>query len=195
LGNDRRIAIVEQLDHEALPCPARRLELVVYTCAAVSSPSWPLPFELNFNTGSDTARYVSSDPAKEPNFWFVLDLAIGRECGRALNGPPPALLFAEIPREWQLGAIVESLQWHHEHQPRNPACVLNACRSWLYVETGRWASKPDAAAWVRAHKPEWQLAVDAALDALDRARELESSELAAEFTAHVHRTTREQLDL
>ncbi len=186
LGEGRRSGLVEQLRHDRLPCPAGRLELVVYTVEAVAWPRRPLPFELNLNTGSGLRLHVSTDPGAEPNHWFLLDVAIGRELGRALSGPSPAVLFTQIPRSWQLQAIVESLDWQRRHEPRNPATVLNACRSLRYVETERWASKPEAAAWVRARRPEWKRTIDAALEASVRGLELPNERAAARLVAGVH---------
>ena len=80
LSLDERRALVAVV--EAIPVPARKLELVVYRRG---SDSW----EINLNTG----EHVSFDPAEGPAFWFVLDRAIAEQHARPLVGPPWAELF------------------------------------------------------------------------------------------------------
>ena len=103
------------------------------------------------------------------------------------------MLFAEIPQVWQLEAIVDSLDWHRRHELSNPSTVLNACRSWLYVDTERCASKRDAAAWVRTRGPEWKVAIDAALGAFDRGLELRSDIPVGRLVAWVTDTASKKL--
>ncbi len=52
--------------------------------------------------------------------WYVIDLAIAREHGRALLGPPPSELIGEIPREEILAALDASDRWHAEHEAEQP---------------------------------------------------------------------------
>ncbi|SQD96106.1 MULTISPECIES: aminoglycoside adenylyltransferase domain-containing protein [unclassified Parafrankia] len=150
----QRARLIEELDHTALPCPARRLEFVCYDVRDVAPPDRHPRFQLNLNTGSDIARHVSTDPSTESSHWFLLDLAIGRDLGRALYGPSPADLLTGIPRTWQLSAILDSLSWHDASEPATPNRVLNACRSWRYAETEIWGSKRQGARWVTAHHPD-----------------------------------------
>ena len=91
-----REALVAALEHETLPCPARGLELVAYDPTGLVDPRGPA-YLINLNTGPRMDRQVSFDPAESPQFWFTLDVAIGRTLGRALLGPPPAALFPELP--------------------------------------------------------------------------------------------------
>jgi predicted nucleotidyltransferase len=123
---------------EAVPCPARKLELVVY---AHGSDRW----EINLNTG----EHVSFDPSEEEPFWFVLDRAIAQQDVVVLFGPPWDELFEPISREAVLDALEQALDWQEREEPVGRSAVLNAVRSWQWVETGRWASKQDAAAWLR----------------------------------------------
>lgn len=150
----QRTQLIEMLDHTAFPCPARRLEFVCYDVRDVAPPDRHPQFQLNLNTGSDLARHVSTDPSTEPSHWFLLDLAIGRDLGRALYGPSPTDLLAEVPRTWQLSAILDSLSWHDASEPATPNRVLNACRSWRYAETEIWGSKRQGARWVATHYPD-----------------------------------------
>ena len=149
-GPELKQAIVARLRYEALPCPARGLELVLYTEHGVRTPSADAGFALNLNTGREMPLHVSLDPASEPGFWFVIDRAIAREHGVALLGPPAAELFAAIPRPAIVAALEEGQRWHRESgEARLDDVVLNACRGWRFVEDGVWSSKPDAGEWAR----------------------------------------------
>ena len=151
-----RRRFVGRVDHAALPCPARGLELVV---ARFVEPI----VELNLDDGPRMERRVALGAAGEPRHWFVLDAAIGREHGRALTGPPPAEAFPPVPRSLQLVAIAESLDWYAEHEPDNRKAVLTAARGLRYVLEGRWTSKEDAARWAAARRPDWASEIAEAL--------------------------------
>lgn len=147
----QRQRLIAQLWHRVLPCPARRLELVVYTRAAVASPTRPLYFQLNLNTGRDIDLHVSHDPAEEPPHWFLIDVSIGRQCGQTLCGPPPQDVFAAMPQHWVREAVLDCLRWHLREQPQSPSTLLNSYRAWRYLETGEWGSKLEGATWVQHH--------------------------------------------
>ena len=72
------------LRHEALPCPVRGLEFVVYAKEDLADPRGPA-FQLNLNTGQAMTYHEGYDPDAEPRFWFVLDVAIAREHARSLS--------------------------------------------------------------------------------------------------------------
>ena len=139
LGQDAKRRLAQELSDERLPCPARKLELVVYTREQVASPDREPRFELNLGS-----------PVPEPSHWFLLDLAGARATGRTLLGPAPGALLPELPRDWILDALLDSLDWHAAEEPVGPNAVLNAARAWQYAEQGAWSSKPDAAAWASA---------------------------------------------
>jgi hypothetical protein len=151
---ETKLALAESLSHDRLPCPARLLELVVYTLAALASPQRRVHFELNLNTGRDVDDHVGLDPAAEPAHWFLLDLAIAREHGLRLLGPPQSVLVGELPRDWLLAAAGASLDWHDANEPARPSTVLAACRTWRYAEEGTWSSKAEAAAWAADRLPD-----------------------------------------
>ena len=88
----RRVAA--ECSHGALPCPARKLELVVIPAAEVQEPSDPPRWQLNLNTGAGLDDHVGLEPGAEPAFWFTLDLALAHSHGVALRGPPAAELIA-----------------------------------------------------------------------------------------------------
>jgi predicted nucleotidyltransferase len=136
LSLDERRTLAEAA--EAVPCPARKLELVVYPR---SSDAW----EINLNTG----EHVSFDTAEEPVFWFVLDRAIAEQHAVPLLGPAWGESFAAVPRESVLEALEQALAWQEQEDPLGRSSVLNASRAWCWLETGRWVAKQEAAQWLR----------------------------------------------
>jgi len=158
-----REALVAALEHETLPCPARGLELVAYDPTGLADPSGPA-YLINLNTGPRMERQVSFDPAESPQFWFTLDVAIGRTLGRGLLGPPPAELFPELPDALVRGAARDSLDWWSSHGGHAFTAVLAACVAWRWAEIGTWSSKGAAARWAAERAPE----PDVLLAALDR---------------------------
>jgi hypothetical protein len=156
--------LARALSHRALPCPARRLELVVMTRAAAAGDPRASAFELDLNTGADEADHVGLDPAAEAAHWFVVDRSIARARGRALFGPAPRDVLAPVPRGEVLVALGDSLDWHAIHESTSPNSVLNACRAWRWTRTGRWTSKRAAAEWARERMSD-PAAIEAALAA------------------------------
>lgn len=142
----QREELARCLSHRVLPCPATRLDFICYTRSSIDPAHRHPHFDLNFNTCGIFEQLMLEHPA-EADHWFLLDIAMGRELGHALLGPPPAAIFAPIPRIWQLQAISESLAWHQLHDIVSPNHVLNACRGWRYAVTGVFGSKAAGAAW------------------------------------------------
>lgn len=150
MRQDAKRRLADALRHGALPCPAPRLELVVYR-REVAASAGPRPaFEINLNTGPAIADHVSYDPEEEPPHWFVLDLAAAADAALALAGPDPSTIFGPVSRPVVLDALKASDAWHTAHDTVAPNRVLNACRAWCYVTTGRWESKTAAANWAIA---------------------------------------------
>jgi hypothetical protein len=148
--DERRQAVIAGLSELAMTWPLRGLELVLYTRDAVATPARRPRFEINLDVGPRMAFHLSLDPADEPAHWFLLDLAILRDHGRTLTGPPPGELVGPIPRRWLLEAVRDSLAWHQAHEPALQQSVLNASRGWRFAEEGVWSSKHDAGAWALA---------------------------------------------
>jgi hypothetical protein len=130
--------------------PVRGLEFVLYPRDAVASVSRSPQFALNLNVGPRMPLHLSTDAAAEPAHWFVIDLAILREHGLALYGPPAHELVAPIPRRWLLDALGDGLAWHAANEPALHQSVLNAGRAWRFAAEGVWSSKDAAAGWVLA---------------------------------------------
>lgn len=142
----QREELARCLSHTGLPCPATRLDFICYSRSSIDPAHRHPHFELNFNT-CGIFEQLMLEPVAEADHWLLLDIAIGRELGHALLGPPPGAIYAPIPRAWQLQAISEALAWHQMHDIASPNNVLNACRGWRYAVTGVFGSKVAGAAW------------------------------------------------
>lgn len=118
--------------------PARGLELVVYAGGRVA---------LNVNTGPGMDEHLGF-AGDDPDFWFVVDRAIAERFAVTLVGPPWRECFAPVKREDVLDALAASLRWHEANEPVSRNTVLNAARTWRYLETGEWSSKREAARWL-----------------------------------------------
>ena len=151
LEAEEKQIVARTITDEAANCPTRGLEFVLYSQEAVAEGSRTSRFEINLNAGPQMSYHLSFDPASEPSHWFVLDIAIVREYGLQLIGPPAREVFAPIPRPWVLDALEESLGWHADHETLLHYSVLNACRSWRYAEEGVMSSKDEAAVWALSH--------------------------------------------
>jgi predicted nucleotidyltransferase len=140
LSPDEKQQLVERV--EEVPCPARALELVVYSAAEAASPR--PRFELNLNLGQAEVA-----GAEESEHWFVLDRAIAEQQAVPLVGPVWRDMFAPVGRDDLLAAIRQSLDWQERFDPLGRSALLNACRSWRWLENEEWISKPEAASWLR----------------------------------------------
>jgi hypothetical protein len=176
LSVERKQLLVEQLRHEAFPCPARGLELVVYAEQAIGEPSPEPGFEVELNSGAAMEFHAALDPSgANGRHWYVLDRALLARHGVTLLGPPPSALFAHVPRELVLPALDASLRWFAEYEASSSSAVLNACRALRYASEGRWASKADAGRWALERLGDRELISEALLaretgDSLDGAR-------------------------
>jgi hypothetical protein len=141
LTDDVKRELVGALRHEALPCPATGLELVIYPRAIVERPTAAPGFELNLNTGEEYRFRADFEPGEIEDFWFAIDRSIVREHGRPLHGPPAADLIAELPRELLAPHLAESIRWHRGDASKNAR--LNVARSQHFLDTGHWISKRD----------------------------------------------------
>lgn len=161
LSTHEKQALVAATGHEALPCPARGLELVVYRREVVEAPSSEPDFELNLNTGRSMRFRLDLETDTNEQHWFALDRAILAAAGVSLLGPPAQDVFAPIPREVALPLLRLSLQWYLRAEAPADDAVLNACRALLFAKEGTWASKPAAGAWAAPQVPDASVVADA----------------------------------
>lgn len=97
--------------------------------------------------------------------YSLLDLAVARDRGHVLTGPPPMTLIAAHPHIWLLQACATQMQrllsWDMIND--RSGAVLTACRSWFYLSNELHATKSEAGAWVRSQSPSYVSLVDTAL--------------------------------
>jgi hypothetical protein len=161
LGLDIKESLVAELRHESLPCPARGLELVVYSQAAADRETADADFELNLNTGAAMPFRKDFEPDPAEAHWFAPDRAILRTHGLALVGPPAADVFAQIPREQLLAVTAQSLRWHELGAACTDDAILNACRALRFARENEWSSKGEAGRWALGEVGDRRLVGDA----------------------------------
>jgi hypothetical protein len=146
LDDELKLAVASACRHRRLPCPARKLEMVL-VCAAVAAAAGAAPdWELNLNTGDGQPDHVGLDPAAEPRHWFVVDLAVAHQCGLVLFGPPARELFA-APDPADVGAAQSDVvAWYARHGEDAEVAVA-ACRAWHWRATGMFVPKRRAIGW------------------------------------------------
>jgi hypothetical protein len=185
ISNYKQLA--RKICHASIPCPARKLEFVLFTKANAALQTNSPQFEMNFNTGRDMENdYINLNPSTEPRFWFLIDLAMGRVLGTALFGPPAGEVFAAPNVEWVLDSLIESLDWHRQQPLLTSDGILNACRALRFAKTGTWGSKKDGGNWVVGYYKEHEVHVASlALDARHSKTGV-PQDRAAEFVNFVH---------
>jgi hypothetical protein len=173
-------AVVARLSHGALPCPARRLELVVYRQETAGSGGAASDFELNLNTGEGMPLSVQSAGAAADigSHWFAIDRSVLAEAGATLLGPPAGEVFAAIAPNELRPVLAESLRWHRAHAADPSDTVLNACRVLRYSEVGIWSSKSAAGVWAAGRGVAPEDLVSRAIAARARPAELDPAEVA-----------------
>lgn len=156
LNQSTKRALIAQLRHRALPCPARGLELVVYTRTAAQSGTAEPGLELDLNDGPAMGFRQSFEPANRPAadgaFWYGIDRSILHQSGRSLAGPPASKTFSDLPPEELRALLIDSLHWWtarsnqsgRESEVGTEEAVLGACRALVRHRDGRWLSKAAA---------------------------------------------------
>ncbi|MEV0154073.1 nucleotidyltransferase domain-containing protein [Micromonospora sp. NPDC050686] len=153
LTDAEKRGLVGRLRHEALPCPARGLELVVYRRDVARSGTAEPGFELELNSGATMpfrqTLAAADRPAEDGLFWYGLDRSILHAVGRTLTGPPAPAVFADLAPDDLRRLLVDALTWWLA-RPTPPGdapapgaedAVLGACRSLVRVRDGAWLSK------------------------------------------------------
>jgi predicted nucleotidyltransferase len=164
LPRPRRAALGRALDALLRP-PGVELEFSLVTRAAIASAAAP-PFEVHVTTHEERSVVDGADRPGDED--LVLHFAMTRARGRSLAGPEPGKLFPEPDRRRLIEGFLADLGWGREegaaageghHEPEFAWIayrVLNAARSWRYLETGELGSKVEGAEWVqeRSDRPE-----------------------------------------
>ena len=143
-----RDRLARALSHDALPCPVRGLEFVLYARDDLDDAAGPA-FSLNLNSGPGMTEHVAFSPDADPRFWFTIDASIARQHGRTLDGPPAATAFPDLPRDLVVDALEEAMAWFAHHDTSAVGTVLAACRTWAWATDELWRTKAESVAWAR----------------------------------------------
>jgi streptomycin 3"-adenylyltransferase len=164
LHRERRIGLGRALAAIPTPPSGGDLEFSLVTEGSVRARSTVPSFEVHVNTHEEPFVVDGSERPGDQD--LVIHFAMARARGRALVGPEPRELFPEPDRAWLIRAILSDIQWaeeegaaawegHHEPELASMAYqVLNAARSWRYLETGALGSKAEGAAWLEHRDPD-----------------------------------------
>jgi hypothetical protein len=146
LDEELKLSVAAACRHRRLPCPARKLELVLVCAAVAAAPGAAPDWELNLNTGEGQPDHVGLDPSAEPRHWFVIDLAVAHQSGLVLFGPPARELIAAPDPADVREALSEVVAWYARHGDESEM-VAAACRAWHWRDTGTFAAKRRAIQW------------------------------------------------
>jgi Nucleotidyltransferase domain len=147
LSDEGADGLVAALRHEAFPCPARGLELVVYTWESAASGTTDPGFELNLNTGARLTFRADREPQPGERHWFAVDRSVLAAHGIALLGPPAAEVFAPIAADDLRPVLADVLLWYEREAPESDDAILNAGRALRFAREGVWLPKPALRAW------------------------------------------------
>ena len=147
LSDEAADGLVAALRHEAFPCPARGLELVVYTWESAASGTTDPGFELNLNTGARLTFRADREPQPGERHWFAVDRSVLAAHGIALLGPPAAEVFAPIAADDLRPVLADVLLWYEREAPESDDAILNAGRALRFAREGVWLPKPALRAW------------------------------------------------
>ena len=128
--------VVALCAHEVLPCPATKLELVVYEVDTLAAPGAHPHWSLNFDTGEST-RQVDFDPGTQPPHWFVLDLAFAHRHAVALHG---SAVIGDPGAAAVDGAFDAMIEWFEANEPEAASVARERAEHWR--ATGNFKPKP-----------------------------------------------------
>ncbi len=155
LCDAQKQAIIEMLSHSHLPCPATKLEFVVYHKAHLCNAQ-SLHYSINFNTGRTLEQdYVSFDHSNDPRHWFLLDIAMANDWAISLSGEAFCHVFPNIEAPILLQAMHECLTWFYQHYPDSKDCYQCASRILSYLLRGVLVSKRQSLSELRL-TDQWQ---------------------------------------
>jgi predicted nucleotidyltransferase len=172
LSGERRLELGQALF--SIPRSVGDLEFSLVTETTARSGSSVPPFEVHV---SHEEPFVLDGSDRDGDPDLVVHFAMARARGRALIGPEPDQMFPEPARTALIRAFISDIHWAREsgeagwesHSKPELASmayrVLNAARSWRYVESGDLGSKVEGAAWLkRRHSdPRIRALLDAAV--------------------------------
>lgn len=161
---ERRASLGPALAAIPRPPSGGDLELSLVTEVSARTPSAAPWFEVHVSTHEEPSVVDGADRPGDED--LVIHFAMARERGQALIGPEPADVFTAPDRVTLIRAFLSDMAWASEHGaagweghylPEFAAVtyrVLNAARSWRYLETGDLGSKVEGGAWLERRIPD-----------------------------------------
>lgn len=160
----RRVGLGEALGAIPRPASGGDLEFSLVTTAVARTPSAAPSFEVHVSTHDEPPVVDGADRSGDED--LVIHFAMARARGQVLFGPEPGELFAAPERGSLIHAFLSDIDWAREsgaagweghHMPELASMayrVLNAARSWRYLETGDLGSKIEGAMWLERTDPD-----------------------------------------
>jgi streptomycin 3"-adenylyltransferase len=112
----------------------------------------PTPFDFHYSDvwrdalRADLAEALGRQRGADPD--LAAHVMVVRERGVALEGPPPAEVFPEVPWDDYVDSLLRDLGWARSMDKPWPVyCVLSPARIWATLATGEIQSKDSGAAW------------------------------------------------
>ena len=145
-----RDQLVSRLSHAARAVPARGLEVVLFPADAVQSPGRGFTFAFALST-SPEGEVECAPPGIADD--MLIDIALCRDAGIALAGPPANMAFAPISQNFLCHALIDELRWHQREVQKRlddtaaVNAILNAARSLHAAQTGQILSKTEGGRW------------------------------------------------
>ena len=152
---ESRNTLSQELNHKNFPCPAKGLELIIFTKETLTNISSEPHYEFWFGTGSD---WIHENWAEGKTKEMVIFIELCRRNGQVLFGKQTEDVFPSIKREWLIEAFLEELYWHQTkildpfHDPFGMNSVLNACRISAFIVKGELISKSAGGEWFLTHR-------------------------------------------
>lgn len=167
--------------------PANGLEFSLMTAAEALRRTLPSPrFQLHQTTdGWDRAGKTVDGRTRKGDPDLILHLAVCRQRGIAIVGPPASAALGDVPDQEILSAMRDEIRWARKHAPLE-YLVLTSARAWLFFETRRISSKVEAGEWAAKRYGEPAL-IEAALARQRGARSEMRRDVAERLADHVAR--------
>ena len=135
----------------SLQYPAGGLELSLLSRQDLLDARRPdPPFQIHLHTRThESATRVVDGRGRAGDRGLVMHIAIARAHGYSAYGPDPQALLPVLPASLVLLGVRDELLWAATHGTVEYK-VFTASRAMVYIATGRFLSKAQAAHWIRS---------------------------------------------
>ncbi len=150
LSSDAKEALGHRLAHNALPCPAHGVDLLIYVASELIELCRTPVYEFSISSGVDWKSEIDLGGAYPGG---LIDLAAAREVGVSIFGRSPQDVVGRCPEDWVLEELANGVRWHtkriHDpfHDPTGSNAVLNGCRALHFLSHRTFVSKSAGARW------------------------------------------------